>query len=282
MTNPDLLKTLEKDLGSMSRAFRQIARFVIAEPDQFNALPIRGLSEKIGVSEPSLIRFSRHYGFKGVPEFRLALAKSIAARTAGFDHTVEPDIHAKAETNREAKRRIAEAAGRLVASDTSILLDSGSTVQMFSKTLGDARPMTILTTGLLTFLDLRDADQHTLMLPGGILRSDAMSLTGRMVENTLSTMTFDTAYIGADSIDPDFGLSTFSEEEAHLTRAMIRAAKRVVVLADASKFTSPSLHKICDVADVDIFVTETGVSEDIQTALQNQGAELMLVPASAP
>ena len=275
MQNPnDLIEKISGDMPELSRAFRSIAQFVVGQPDQFLNQPIRDLAKTISVSEPTLIRFSRRYGYKGLPDFRIALALSLGKATAPN----EPGFHEKAETNFGAKIAIASAASALLANDKSILLDSGSTIRFFAQHLVDAEAKTIMTTGVYAFDELRDSRQHVLMLSGGVLRPDAMSLTGRMVENAISSMTFDTAYIGADSISTRAGLSTFSEEEAHLTRAMIDSASRVVVLADSSKFRSPSLHKICDITDVDILVTDSSISKDDENALKNQKIELVVAP----
>ena len=267
----------------MPRAFRKIARYILASSDEFIHKPMRELSAAISVSEPSLIRFSRRYGFTGLPHLRLAVAMCIASGAPARLADLEPDIYSKSRINPEEKIAIATAARPLVETDSSVLLDSGSTVQVFATTLHDANPLKILCTGLLALQELRKCKQHTLMLPGGRLRVDAMSLTGHMVENTLASMSFDTAYVGADSIHQEFGLSTFSEEEAHLTSVMMRSARRVVVLADSSKFGAPSLHRICGISDVDIFVTDRKLSTHTRDRIQDSGALVQFCgPVASP
>jgi DeoR family galactitol utilization operon repressor len=275
---------ISRDRADLSRAFRAVADFLASDPEAFIRNPLRDLSEAIGVSEPTLIRFSRHYGFKGFPDLRLAVAMSLAASDTRKSEQLEPNLTDKEVVNRRAKRAIAEAAFALIDVDSSILLDSGSTVKILAELLVSSPSLTILTTGLNTLLVLKNCGQHKLILPGGVLRPEAMSLGGRMAEGTLSSMSFDTAYLGADSIHPEFGLSTFSEEEAHLNRAMIRTCRRVVVLADASKFRSPALHKICDLSGVDVLVTDTSLPSEIQQSITDKGPKLMLadLPKAAP
>lgn len=274
--SPNLVERIVADQPDLSRKFRWIADFLVAQPDVFIRRPMRELSEAIKVSEPTLTRFCRRYGYKGLPDFRIALAMSLAGQgTLNASH-LEPSIHDKAVTHREAKTAIARTAAALVSDDRSIILDSGSTVQLLAERLAGAPPLSILTTGLNALLSLKGSSQHKLILPGGVLRSNAMSLGGRLVENTLSGMSFDTAYIGADSIDPAFGLSTFDEDEAHLTRAMIDASRRVVVLADASKFSSPTLHRICDLSKLDLLVSDESLPPDIRSAVREKGVELLL------
>lgn len=278
----DILQRIRDDRDSLSRAFRTIADFLTAEPGGFINTPMRALSERIGVSEPTLIRFARHYDYQGLPDLRLAVAMSLAASDKGASVNLEPRLKDKEAVNRAAKRAIAARAAELAADDNSLLLDSGSTVQHLAEALVAAPGKTILTTGLNAVLALRNADQHRLIMPGGTVRAGAMSLAGRMAEANLAEMNIDTVYLGADSLHPVHGLSTYGEEEAHLNRAMIRASRRVVALADASKFRSPALHHICDLSEVDIIITDSSLSPKHRAAIEATSTTLILVDAPTP
>lgn len=270
--------SIERD--GLSRAFKAVADYLSVEPEKFIRSPMRELSGAVGVSEPTLIRFSRHYGYNGFPDLRLAIAMALAAADTRNSEQLEPKLTDKEEVNSKEKLAIAMSALPLVTTDKSILLDSGSTVKYLAELLQDVGGLTILTSGINTLLVLKDSKQHKLILPGGVLRTDAMSIGGRMTEGSLAGMSFDTAYLGADSIHPEFGLSTFSEEEAHLNRAMLRACRRVIVLADSSKFGSPALHKICDLAQVDILVTDEGLHTALRDQIMSRGPDLILAKTS--
>lgn len=277
MSQNNIAQRIQDDRESLTRAFRKIADFLVAEPQKFISNPIRNLSESIGVSEPTIIRFARHYDFQGLPDLRLAFAMSTAAADSKLSAHLEPRLKDKEVVNREAKQAIASRAAELTASDDSLLLDSGSTAQFLTERLVDAPAKTIMTTSLNSVLILRNSSQHRLIMSGGTLRPDAMSLAGRMAETNLSDMAFDTVYLGADTINPERGLSTFSEEESHLNRAMIRASKRVVIMADSSKFAGPALHNICGLSAVDIIISDTSLPADICSAIKSCGVDLILV-----
>jgi DeoR family galactitol utilization operon repressor len=276
-----LFENITADAPRLSKSFRRIADYIEQEREGFMNRTVRELALATGVSEPTLIRFCRHYGCSGVPEFRIALAMSLAERNAADRAQIfEPLIEDKNVVNRAAKRAIARCAAELAGSDQRIILDSGSTMQMMAEELREGSPLTILTTGLNIVQTLRTARQHTIILPGGTFRSESMSLVGRMVETSLSTMHFDTAYIGSDSIDPVIGLSTFNEDEAHQNLAMIAASERVVVLADASKFRSPALHRICGLDKVHTIVTDTRLPRQTRDLIQDMGLELICADPS--
>jgi DeoR family galactitol utilization operon repressor len=276
-SNGSLIRRIEADRPSLSKAFGRIADVLIEAPAQFMSWPVQEISAAAGVSDPSVVRFCRHYGFDGVPEFRIALAMSLVAENSTSSLSfLEPTIADKAFVNRHMKLSVARKAVELIEADRSIILDSGSTLQLFAQQLRQIPGRTILTTGLNILETLWGCRQHTVILPGGMVRFDARALTGRMVEHALTNMRFDTVYFGADSIDPEEGLSTFNEDEAHQNVAMANVSKRVVVLVDSTKFRAPSLHRFCSIDRIDTIVTDRNISGDVEESLKGRGINLLI------
>lgn len=275
-----LIDRIAAERPSMSRAFRCVADAVIEAPGDFVVRSIQDFAAVARVSEPSVIRFCRHLGFDGVPEFRIALAMSLAAdTTAARRPFLEPNITDKTFVQRGMKLAVAKKAATLIDADQSLILDSGSTVQMFAEHLRTSAGRTILTTSLGIVETLWGCNQHRIILPGGTVRFEARALTGRMVEQSLTNMRFDTVYFGADSVDPEQGLSTFNEEEAHQNAAMAQACKRIVVLIDSTKFRAPSLHRFCPIEEIDIIVTDCRVADDVVAGLTGRGVTVMIADA---
>jgi DeoR family transcriptional regulator, aga operon transcriptional repressor len=273
-----LIERIEETRSHGSASFRKIADFIVTRPEVFMEKTVRELAQATQVSEPTLIRFCRHYGCSGIPDFRIQLAMGLAWRNASTQSEFfEPSIDDKNLVNRHVKKLIADRAAMLARDDACVILDSGSTVELMSEGLRDAKSMTVLTTGLNLVQALRRSTQHKIILPGGTFRPESMSLVGRAVESFIGTMHFDTAYIGCDSIDPVNGLSTFNEDEAHQTAAMIAASDRVVVLADSSKFRSPALHRICAINQIDIVISDACLLTETREAILAQGVELVCV-----
>ncbi|MDR3516879.1 MAG: hypothetical protein P4M00_13775 [Azospirillaceae bacterium] len=279
--DPSLIETISVQMPKLHKAFQAIAAYVTASPDEFMRKSLQEMARAVAVSEPSILRFCRHFGFKGVPDFRIALAMSLAReRTIGNSSFIEPAITDKAVVNRKMKRAIAQFAATLTVSDRSIIIDSGSTTQLFAERLRTAPGLIIMTTGLNIVETLRGTPQHTVMLPGGTVRFESNSVSGRLVESTLANMCFDTVYLGADAIDPALGLSTFNEAEAHQNAAMISVSKNVVVLADSTKFRAPRLHRFCEIERINAIVTDTGLSDELANAIGVHGVTVHRVQPS--
>lgn len=265
-----LMQSISQELSGFNKAFQLVGAYLVASPEAFIREPLQEISRAAGVSEPTVLRFCRHFGYKGLPDFRIALAMSLA-RDAGQSPFVEPAVTDKAVVNLGAKRAIARFALSLAGSDRSIIIDSGSTTQLFAENLRAAPGLVIMTTGLNIVEAFRGATQHTVMLPGGTVRFESNSLSGRMVESTLAGMRFDAIYLGADSIDPVLGLSTFNEAEAHQNAAMVSVSQRVIVLADSTKFRAPALHRICEPDRIHAVITDTGLPDETAEMLEQRG-----------
>jgi len=268
-TAPTLIQSISLGLGGYNKAFQLVGSYLLASPEAFIREPLQEIARAAGVSEPTVLRFCRQYGFKGLPDFRIALAMSLAREAQGA--FIDPGVTDKAVVNLAAKRAIARFALSQVGDDRSIIIDSGSTTQLFAENLRAANPLVIMTTGLNIAEAFRGASQHTVMLPGGTVRFESNSLSGRMVESTVGGMRFDTIYLGADAIDPVLGLSTFNEAEAHQNAAMVAVSQRVIVLADSTKFRAPALHRICEPDRIHAVITDTGLADDTAKLLEQHG-----------
>jgi len=275
----DLMSAIAAEQASLTPKLRGIAAYALSDPVSFIRNTSREICAHLGTSEPTLIRFCQHFGYAGLSDFRIDLALGYAHVAHGS--LVEPLAHDRRRVNIRQKTAIARAATGLVADDRSLLIDNGSTAELFAEALADAAPKTIMTTGLPVAQLVLAHGQHEVMLTGGRIRPNALALTGRVVETVLSAMRFDALVMGADSVDLVQGLSTFREDEAHITRAMVDAAARVIVLADCTKLQKPSLHRICGLDRVEVLVTDVAPGDPIVDQIEDAGVRVILTHPDA-
>ena len=86
----------------------------------------------------------------------------------------------------------------------------------------------------------------------------------------------DKLFLGADGIDVAVGLSTPDLEEAALNRTMLKMAKKVIVVADSSKFRKRSLAVIGTINNIDILVTDKGIRQEEHDAFLKAGVEVII------
>ncbi|MGS1077372.1 DeoR family transcriptional regulator [Pseudoxanthomonas beigongshangi] len=194
----------------------------------------------------------------------------------------EQDIHEKDALNHPLKESIGTHAARLVKPGDNIIIDSGSTTMTLARHLRDHRDVTVMTNGLNIAWELANAPGVELLLTGGLLRKQSLSLHGSQAEASLNTYSFDTVFLGVDGLDLQFGLTTHHEAEASLNHRMVERARRIVVLTDASKFGRVSLHRIARLDQIHTIITDDGISGDYREGLQRLGIEVIIAEPPPP
>ncbi len=142
------------------------------------------------------------------------------------------------------KVRIGEAAAQLVRTGESILLDSGSTTLEVARHLPDDESLIAVTNDVGILNELAAREKIQVVFLGGTLRRKSLSFYGMQTEQALQDLHVDKLFLAADGIDIEKGITTHFEPEALLNRAMCKAAREVIVVADSSKFGRVCLHKI--------------------------------------
>jgi len=208
-------------------------------------------------------------------------SQGLATRTHGGATLVrtppqEQDIHEKDALNLPMKDRIGIEAAKLVKAGDNIIIDSGSTTMTLARHLRGHREVTVMTNGLNIAWELANAPGVELLLTGGLLRKQSLSLHGSQAEASLNTYSFDTLFLGVDGLDLQFGLTTHDEAEARLNHRMVERARRIVVLTDASKFGRVSLHRIALLDQIHAIITDAGIDDATREGLQRLGIEVII------
>ena len=81
-----MLSKISESLSNLSGAERKVAESALAEPKWFVHAAVAEIAERASVSQPTVIRFCRSLGYKGLPEFKLALSASIGHEGMPYVH----------------------------------------------------------------------------------------------------------------------------------------------------------------------------------------------------
>ena len=81
-----MLSKISESLSGLSAAERKVAESALAEPKWFVHAAVAEIAEHAAVSQPTVIRFCRSLGYKGLPEFKLALSASIGHEGMPYVH----------------------------------------------------------------------------------------------------------------------------------------------------------------------------------------------------
>ena len=81
-----MLDKISQALNDLSGAERKVAECALAEPKWFVHAAVAEIAERATVSQPTVIRFCRTLGYKGLPEFKLALSAGLGSEGMPFVH----------------------------------------------------------------------------------------------------------------------------------------------------------------------------------------------------
>lgn len=197
---------------------------------------------------------------------------------------VEPSLNERQSQNQDEKRRIANAAlGFLPASSTaSIILDAGTTTEMFAEGLASwapsaaARELLVITNAIPIAHRLVSNSALNVEILGGRVRGLTSAAVGGSVTNQLDGLRPDIAFIGANGVDSEFGLSTPDSLEAAVKSAMVHSAHLVVALVDSSKLDQQSLVRFAALDAIDVLITDAAPEPELATALANAGVDVLV------
>ena len=123
---------------------------------------------------------------------------------------------------------------------------------------------------------LAAAETVALTVIGGRVRGVTAAAVGAGAVRAIESLRPDVAFIGTNGLSAGFGLSTPDPEEAAVKRAIVDAARRVIVVADAGKFGAESLVTFASLSSIDVLVTDAAPEPDLAAGLQEAGVEVRL------
>jgi DeoR family transcriptional regulator of aga operon/DeoR family fructose operon transcriptional repressor len=186
--------------------------------------------------------------------------------------------------NREAKDRIGAAAAAMVKDGESIAFDASTTalaVARHLKARGAWSGLTVITNGLRIASELAGHPGVTVVMPGGFVRWEALSVVGQIGDGVFERINVQKAFLGAAGFTLETGLSDATVEEAQIKRAMAEAAREVVAIVDSSKWGRSAFASFGSVAELTAMVTDSGAPNAMVSALKTAAVDVLIATASA-
>ena len=188
----------------------------------------------------------------------------------------DPTLEEKQKQHLEEKHQIAAAAVSMIEEGQCVMLDSGTTTSAIAQQLKRFSRLTVITNAVNIAVDLTSTNLDVILL-GGSLRKNSFSLVGPIAEDVLEDMNADILFLGVDGFDPEFGITTPNVLESRVNRAMVKAARKVVVVCDSTKFSRRSLSRIVPPSEIDFVITDKNLPKGVEESLRSQNIDVVLV-----
>jgi DeoR/GlpR family transcriptional regulator of sugar metabolism len=181
---------------------------------------------------------------------------------------------------RREKCAIAAAAYSYIKDGDTIMLDAGTTTLALAQHLrSHIRSALVITCSVPAALELSSAGYDILLL-GGMVRNKSLALLGRETLRIIEQYRADKAFLGSSGFTAEMGHTTPNPEDAQVKEAILRSANETYVLVDSSKYGHRCLTSFARLRDVDLTITDGGLSRSKVKLLEAAGATMQIVNPS--
>lgn len=244
--------------------------FILQKLAAENSVKIIDLSNLLGVTRETIRRDIYEMEEEGL------LRKKHGGATA-LPSNNETDYEVRKKEQSFEKEKIAQAAKEYINENNSIYLDYGTTNLFLAKAMTLIDNITVVTNSLPIINTLVANKKQRIIIPGGTLRRNENSLCGFQSLQSVENIFVDIGFFSCAGISPDYGLTNYHAEESMLSQKMVEHSKKVIVVADHTKFDNIALHKFADLSEIDVIVTDHEYTDEWQLVCQQYNIQFIQV-----
>lgn len=246
---------------------------ILSELDREGSVRVSELVRVLGVSDMTIRRDLGALERDGLLEKVHGGAVLTATPSA-----VEPSFAAKSDRQTAEKAAIAAYAATLIKPGSAIAISAGTTTHALARHLVDVPNLTVVTNSVWVADVLHRSGNTSLsvLLTGG-LRTPSDALVGPIAISALRSLHVDAVFMGVHGMEARAGFSTPNLMEAETNRAMVASGRRLIVLADSTKWGVVGLSSMADLADASLVISDTGLPSHADRILTETVDELVLV-----
>lgn len=238
------------------------------------SMSVQALSEQFNVSPMTVRR-----DLQELEERSLAVrihGGAMAPQTP-FDSREE----ARSQLRVQEKAAIGAAAAKLVQEGQTLFIDAGTTTFELARCLRAQRGLTVVTNAIRILSTLADSPGINLVASGGTVYSGAWSFVGPLAEGALRRFNTDVAFMGISSLSLEQGLTEMNFFEAAVKTLAVQRARRVILLADSSKFEKVSPNTVANLSEINLIITDDGLPAELLKEYRNTEVQIMTITAEA-
>lgn len=175
----------------------------------------------------------------------------------------------------QEKTKIAQKALSLLTDGSVIFVDGGTTCLELARLIPLDLEFTCFTLSLPVAMELSSKPNVTVIFIGGEISKDAQISIGANTIHNLSEIKVDYSFIGTGYVDSKYGLTEFDWDIVQLKKAVIKAAKKTVLLCISEKLNSQHRYKTCDINSINTMITELEPEDKLLNLFRNHDIRLL-------
>ena len=187
----------------------------------------------------------------------------------------EPTISRRL-VNVPAKTRIARRTSELISDGERLFINGGTTTLCVAEALSTRSRLTVLTNNLLIPAAIDESTRWDLYVLGGRVHAGSQVTTKTEGLSFPTSATADTAVIGIGGLAPSSGFTVSLFEDAAAIEQMLKGSRRLIIVADSSKFEKINLVPIHTGSHETTLVTDRQPGEGLMEWLEENEVELIV------
>ena len=245
-------------------------KYILEQLSRKGFVRLTDISEQLGVSGATIRKDLR------ILESQHLLYRNHGSASLMTPKVVDLPVQEKSRINSEQKLHIARLADSLIDDDDSLILTSGSTIESLALALTSHGHLNVVTPSIRVGVYLSEKENIDIMMLGGRLVVKSLSVRDSYSEEGLKYVNCSKMFCSCDGLDVEAGVTTAFVEEARITSSMMDAASQVILLVDSSKIGKSGFGKICDIARIDVLITDSGISASVKEQIEELGVQVLI------
>jgi len=249
---------------------RQARILEVLSESENGIVTVSALSELFGVSGMTIRRDLSRLEEAG-------LVRRVHGGAVSYEGVVyeKPFLTREKECGQE-KQEIGRLAAQMIANGETIILDGGTTTQQIARNLAHKEELTVVTNAIPVAVALSNYLRVQTIMLGGMLKRKELCMVGPPVIEELSRMSVDKLFLSAAGFTVERGATDPDIRETEVKRAMIKAAREVILVADSSKYGYVAFAQIAPLRAIHKIVTDDGLSAQAIEAIEAEGVEVTM------
>ena len=244
-------------------------RLILERVAESQAIEAQALADELEVSVMTIRRDIKRLEQDGF------LRQTYGGATVHITKSVELGFNSRALQYAAQKRLIGASAAQMIEPGQTLFLGEGTTTSQFAQFLPPHPHLQVITASL-SHASLLGSRNIRVIVLGGKLHGDELTMTGPIAEATLNRFYADVCILGAAGVDAQVGVTELDYEVASLHRLMMERSRRVLVLADHSKlgFRAPAV--VAPASMVTTLMTDDAAAPEMLAPLQACGMQVTI------
>ena len=206
--------------------------------------------------------------------------RGLAARIHGgarlMNTISNPTYEQKRLESIDEKDEIGRVAATLISNDSSVMLISGTTTESVARALYNHENLVIISNNLNIANALFGSKSKELIITGGTIRESDGEVIGENTVDNISKFKTDYGIIGAPAFAEDGAILDISEKAVSVGRAILNHSQKKIFVCDNSKLSKTAPHIICNISDIDIFITDKEPPKKFKKIAEKNYTEIMI------